>query len=63
MTSATITPMDSEDGASPPTNENRPLAPTCSPSVPFWALTASRIVSTLAVSTSPNSCPANVTVA
>ena len=39
MTSATVTPMLSEDGGSPPTKQNTPLAPTCRPSVPFWALT------------------------
>jgi hypothetical protein len=35
ITSATVTPMLSDDGGSPPTKANTPLAPTCRPSFPL----------------------------
>ncbi len=62
MISATLTPMLSDDGGSPPTWPKTPFAPTCRPSLPFCALTMFSALVRSEVFRSLNVLPSNETV-
>ena len=63
ITSATVTPMPSDDGGSPPTLPNTPFAPTCRPSSPFCAFTRFSAAVASATFRSLKDFPLNSTVA